>query len=253
MMSATPLSHVSTSRQKAPTCPPPQHLLFPRLPSFQDLGITLFSWHLRHPGGFSLYLLLVALLLTQPYVISATTFVAPTAIPPARRTYGSDNPIHMADLSVRWMGTGDERMRRTLELNRGLTPTTGRVPTLNFPQGKFVQGQTPKVRKDKVHHLHRASICEVVFTDTFETGDHHYRYGQAFVDYRSRYGDVIPLRSRKQVGWSFGEFCCRNFTPLILIRDNISENKGGGLGSGMSSTRGSECFHLPLYAAARSG
>jgi hypothetical protein len=29
---------------------------------------------------------------------------------------------------------------------------------------------------------------------------------------------VIPLRSRTQVGWSFGEFCCRNFTPLILDR-----------------------------------
>jgi hypothetical protein len=158
-----------------------------------------------------------------------TTFIAPTAIPPARRTYDSANPLHMADLSIRWMGVGDERLQRTLALNHGLTPTTGRVPTLNFPQGKFVQGQTPKVRKDKVHHLHRASICEVVFTDTFETDDYHYRYGQAYVDYRSRYGDIIPLRSRKQVGWSFGEFCCRNFTPLILIRDNIAENKGGDL------------------------
>jgi hypothetical protein len=68
-----------------------------------------------------------------------------------------------------------------------------------------------------------------VFTDTFETKDSRFRYGQAFVDYRSRWGDVIPLRSRTQVGWAFGEFCCRNFTPLILIRENISENKGGAL------------------------
>jgi hypothetical protein len=89
----------------------------------------------------------------------------PNAIPPARRTYDSENPAHMADLSVRWMDTGDERLRRTLDLNRVLTPTTGRVCTLKFPKGKFVQGQTPKVLKDKVHHLHRASICEVVFTD----------------------------------------------------------------------------------------
>jgi hypothetical protein len=135
----------------------------------------------------------------------------------------------MADLSARFMGTGDERLRRTIELNRGLPPATGRVPAHPFPQGKFQQGKTPRASKDKVHHLHRASICEVVFTDTFETGDSRFRYGQAFVDYRSRWGDVIPLRSRSQVGWAFGEFCCRNFTPLILIRDNIREIKGGSL------------------------
>ena len=49
------------------------------------------------------------------------------------------------------------------------------------------------------------------------------------MDYRSRWGDVIALRSRTQIGWASGEFCCRNFTPLILIRDNISENIGGAL------------------------
>jgi hypothetical protein len=156
-------------------------------------------------------------------------YLAPLSIPPARQTYDVGNVVHMSDLSVRFMGTSNDKLHRTVELNRGLTPATGRVPTLNFPQGKFRQGKTPKVRKDKVHHLHRASICEVVFTDTFETGDHHYRYGQAFVDYRSRWGDVIPLKSRKQVGWSFGEFICRNFTPLILVRDNIAENRGGAL------------------------
>ncbi len=156
-------------------------------------------------------------------------FFSPIPTPPARRTYDASNPLHMADLSARFMGTGDERLRRTLELNRGLTPVTGRVPVHPFPQGKFKQGKTPRVSKGKVHHLHRASVAEAVFTDTFETRDSRFRYGQAFVDYRSRYGDVIPLRSRTQVGWAFGEFCCRNFTPLILIRDNISENKGGDL------------------------
>jgi hypothetical protein len=64
----------------------------------------------------------------------------------------------------------------------------------------------------------------VCYTDTFETGDTNYKYGQVVVDYRSRFGDVFPLRSRKKVGWAFGEFCCRHFVPLILIRDNISEN-----------------------------
>jgi hypothetical protein len=137
--------------------------------------------------------------------------------------------MHMADLSTRFMGIGDERLRRTIELNRGLLPTTGRVPVHPFPQGKFRQGKTPRVNKGKVHHLNRASIGEAVFTDTFETRDCKFKYGQAFVDYRSRWGDVIPLRSRTQVGWAFGEFCCRNFTPLILLRDNISENIGGDL------------------------
>ncbi len=158
-----------------------------------------------------------------------TGFLAPPAIPPSRQTYNAANPIHMRDLSIRFMGAGDERLRRTLELNRGLAPTTGRVPTLNFPQGKFAQGKTPRVSKQKVHHLHRASICECLFTDTFKSGDHKYGYGQAFVDYRSRYGDVIPLKSRTEVAWALGEFCCRNFVPLILVRDNIGENTGGAL------------------------
>jgi hypothetical protein len=73
--------------------------------------------------------------------------------------------------------------------------------------------------KHKVENLHRAFIAEVYFTDTFETEDGTYRYGQAIVDYRSRFGVIIPLRSRKKVGWAIGEFCCRHFVPLILIRD----------------------------------
>ncbi len=77
--------------------------------------------------------------------------------------------------------------------------------------------------------MHYASIGEAVFMDTFEVDDSSYRYGQAFVDYRSNYGDIIPLKSRSQVGWSFTEFCARHYTPLILIRDNIGENIGGDL------------------------
>ncbi len=135
----------------------------------------------------------------------------------------------MADLSMRFMGIGDEHLRRTIELNQGLLPGTGRVPVHPFPQGKFRQGKTPRVSKGKVCHHNCASICEVVFTDTFETGDYKFRYRQAFVDYCSRWGEVVPLRSRLQVGWSFGEFCCRSFTPLILIRNNIIENVDGDL------------------------
>jgi hypothetical protein len=119
-------------------------------------------------------------------------FLVPLAIPPSRRTYDPLNALQMSDLSVRFMGTSHDKIQRTVEeLNRGLAPASGRVPTLNFSQGKFRQGKTPKVSKGKVHHLHRASICEVVFTDTFKTSEHRYAYGQVFVDYRSRWGNVI--------------------------------------------------------------
>ena len=104
-------------------------------------------------------------------------YLAPLSTPPARRTYDQDNPLHMSDLSIRFMGTSQDKLKRTLQLSRGLTSTVGRVPTLNFPQGKFRQGKTPKVSKGIVRHLHRASICEVVFTDTFESGDYRYKYG----------------------------------------------------------------------------
>ncbi len=100
----------------------------------------------------------------------------------------------------------------------------------------WAYGKTPRVSKDKVKFLHRASIAEVCFTDTFETDYSKFRYGQAVVDYRSRYGDIIPIKSRKKVGWAFGEFCNRHFVPKILIRDNIPENI--------------ECPYMSLYIGA---
>jgi hypothetical protein len=132
------------------------------------------------------------------------------------------------------MGIGNDRLTKTLERSRGLTSgkrdgRTTKIPPHNFPQGRWAAGKTPRVSKDKVKNLHRASIAEVCFTDTFEVDDPGYRYGQAFVCYRTRYGDIIPIRSRTKVGWSFGEFCCRHFVPKILVRDNIAENIGGAL------------------------
>ncbi len=59
--------------------------------------------------------------------------------------------------------------------------------------------KTPRVNKENVGHIHQASIAEVVCTDTFETGDYKFPYAQVFVDRASRYGDVIPLRSRTEV------------------------------------------------------
>ena len=164
------------------------------------------------------------------------SYFVPPSQPPAKRTYKTTAVEDMAELSLRFMGIGTDRLRHTLERSRGLTPATKQkgenisvVPTLNFPQGKWKSGKTPRVSKDKVKNLHRAAVAEVCFTDTFETADNTYKYGQAVVDYRSRFGDVFPIRSRKKVGWAIGEFCCRHFTPLILIRDNIAENSGGDL------------------------
>ena len=61
------------------------------------------------------------------------------------------------------------------------------------------------------------------------TGDSRWPYAQVFVDRVSRYGEVIPLRSRTEVGAALVTFVCRHFTPLILISDNIAENHGGDL------------------------
>ena len=163
-------------------------------------------------------------------------YIAPLSIPAAKKTYQVNNIDDMSDLSIRFFGIGSERLERTLERSIGLTPMVkvkgkmrNKVPIHNFPQGMWKQGKTPRVAKGIVHGLHRAAIGEAVFTDTFEVEDSGYRYGQAYVDYRSKYGEVIPMKSRKQVGRSFAEFCARHFTPLILIRDNIGEHVGGDL------------------------
>ncbi len=78
-------------------------------------------------------------------------------------------------------------------------------------------------------NLKYAAPAEVLFTDTFMSGDSRYKYGQAYFDLASHWGDVFPLRSRREVGESFADFCCQNWVPLILVRDNIGENVGGDL------------------------
>ncbi len=133
-------------------------------------------------------------------------------------------------------------MIHTLERSKGLTPASKKkgenislVPPHNFPQDRWKSGKAQKLSKNKVKFLHKASIAEVCFTDTFETDDSKYKYGQAFVDYRSRYGDIQPLKS------AFGEFCCRHFKPLILVSDNIAENVYGNLKE--------ECHRLNVKSA----
>ncbi len=81
----------------------------------------------------------------QNFGANLTTFcdnyLAPLSPTPARRTYDAGNGLHMSDLSVRFMGTSHDKLQRTIQLNRGLAPTTGRVPPLNFPQGSFVRAR----------------------------------------------------------------------------------------------------------------
>ncbi len=123
-------------------------------------------------------------------------YIAPLSIPPARKTYQTQNVEDLADLSIRFLGIGSERLKRTLERSIGLSPmvkTDGKmrhprpipVPSHNFPQGRWKTGKTPKVDKGIIHNLQQASIGEVVYMDTFEVEDSSYRYAQAFVDYRS--------------------------------------------------------------------
>ena len=106
------------------------------------------------------------------------SYLAPPSKPSARRTYRVTDVDDMSELSLRFMGLGTDRLVHTVDRSRGLTAATKKkgenisvVPPHNFPQGKWKSGKAPKVTKDKVKFLHKASIAEVVFTDTFETDD----------------------------------------------------------------------------------
>ena len=162
-------------------------------------------------------------------------FLAPPSIPSSRRQYDPDAKGDMDDLTTRFLGLGLDRLKRTIELSNGLaTPASkfqSRVQDLKpfFPQGRWTEGKTPRISKKKVGHLAQASIGEAVFTDTFQSGDTKFMYGQAFFDLASHWGDVFPMRSRNDVGTAFVDFCCRNWVPLFLVRDNIGENIGGSL------------------------
>jgi hypothetical protein len=160
-------------------------------------------------------------------------FLAPVSVPPARKQYDTGNATDMTDLSIRFMGAGTDRITHTVGISNGLekppSKAMRRVPPKIFPQGKLNRSKTPVVSKGKVGNIHTAQIAECLYTDTFESGDFRFSHGQAFVDHASRWGDTIPLRSRKEVGSAFVTFVCRHHAPLILISDNISENKGGAL------------------------
>ena len=151
-----------------------------------------------------------------------------TTRPTARRHYSLAVPSSMEDLSTRMMGTSYQRLKHTVDVSKGLNGSIkGGVRPNRFPQGTLKRGQVPAVKKRLVHHLHTASVAEVVFTDTFMSDDKVFAHGQAFVCYRSRYGHVVCLKSRKEVGRAFRRFCADVFCPLILVRDNIAEQTFG--------------------------
>jgi hypothetical protein len=139
-------------------------------------------------------------------------FLAPAALPPARRQYDVAKSADMTELSIRFMGAGTDRITHTVGVSNGLQKPPSkdlkRVPPKIFPQGKLKRSKTPVVSKGKVGNLKFAAIAEVLSTDTFESGDRRFPYGQAFVDHASRWGEVIPLRSRKEVGSAFVTFAC---------------------------------------------
>jgi hypothetical protein len=141
---------------------------------------------------------------------------------------GTD-PSTLTDLSIRFFGVGTKRLLQTIVISNGLTSPSSRsvVPTHVFPPGRWKESKTPRVSKGKLTNLHTASVGEVVFTDTFDSGDSKYKYGQVYYDYVSGWGDIFPLRSRTEVGNSLADFCCRNWIPLCLVSDNAGENVGG--------------------------
>jgi hypothetical protein len=112
------------------------------------------------------------------------------------------------------MGAGTDRIIHTVGISNGLnkppSKSASRVPPKLFPQGRIKRSKTPVVSKGKVGRIHTAAIAEVLYTDTFDSGDYRFPYGQAFVDHASRWGDIIPLRSRREVGNAFVIFTCRH-------------------------------------------
>ena len=169
------------------------------------------------------------------------SYIAPAGLPPSRRKFSEGIPSDMADLAIRFMGPGHDRLSHTIHASLGLSDVSGKVPPNLFPQGKLKRSKVPIVSKSIVHDVEQAAAAEVVFTDTFMTGDEALKYGQAFVDYRSGYGWVYPIESRRLVGLSFATFCANHFTPAILVRDNIGENIGGDLIA--------ECLHRSVKSA----
>ncbi len=106
--------------------------------------------------------------------------MAPPALPNAKRRFDQLSPFDLSDFSIRFFGVlGTKRLLQTIALSNGLSSATNKkiVPTRVFPSGggRKEEGKTPRVSKGKLMHLHTGSVGEVVFADTFESGDSWYK------------------------------------------------------------------------------
>jgi hypothetical protein len=162
-------------------------------------------------------------------------FMAPPAVPVSRRQYDVCSKEDMIQLGIRFFGVGPDRLSHTVEIANGLAKPPSKLAVRDppiyklFPQGRLKAGKTPMVSKGRVANLRHAMLAEVVYTDTFDSGDSRFRYCQVFYDLVSRWGWTFPMRSKTEIGLAFATFCCQNWVPLILIRDNAGENVGGSL------------------------
>ena len=73
-----------------------------------------------------------------------SSYIVPPSQSNAKRTYRSGEKEDMAQLSLRFMGIGTDRLIQTLKRSRGLTPASKKkgensstVPPHNFPQGRW--------------------------------------------------------------------------------------------------------------------
>ena len=90
---------------------------------------------------------------------------------------------------------GTQRLLQTIALSNGLSSVASGsvVPTHLFPPGRWKEAKTPRVKKGKLMNLPTAAVGEVVFTDTFKSGDSKFKYGQIYYDYASGWGDISPF------------------------------------------------------------
>ena len=91
--------------------------------------------------------------------IFSDAFLAPAAIPPARRQYDTGKVLDMTELSIRFMGAGTDRLTHTVGISNGLkkspSKAASRVPPKISPQGKLKRTTDFLIMPISV----RASVC----------------------------------------------------------------------------------------------
>jgi hypothetical protein len=124
--------------------------------------------------------------------IFSDDFLAPAALPPARRQYDVSKSVDMTELSICFMGVGTHRITHTVGISNGLDKPSSkelkRVPPKIFPQGQLKRSKIPVVSKGKVGNVHFAAIAEVLYTDTFESGDRRFFLWTSFCGSRVTMG-----------------------------------------------------------------